>query len=171
MNSKLIMVNVGHMVTEMLPFIIDSLSRMGVENTQALPTITKKGRPGFIFLIDAKEELIEAVSDFLMRELGVIGLRVLSVEKHVTFEYEMRKVQIRSPRFTDVVVISVKCIKDRNGEIASAQAEHEQIKNCLHVLNGNRAKISFRNLKAIVEAVALQAEVRKYQDLEIRPGP
>jgi uncharacterized protein (DUF111 family) len=167
MNGKLIMVNVGHMDTEMLPFVIDSLIKIGAENAQAFPTITKKGRPAFIFFIDAAKELIEPISDFLMRELGIIGLRVLQVEQHVRFDYESRKIEILSPGAPEIAV-TVKCIRDRKDEIASIRAEHEEIKDALHKLKEVGQKISFKNLKEIVETVALHEEPRTYRGLEFR---
>ncbi len=167
MDGKLIMVNVGHMDTEMLPFVIDSVIRIGAENAQALPTITKKGRPAFILFIDAGKEFIEPIGDFLMRELGVIGLRVLQVEQHVKFEYELRKIDILLPGGRDIAV-TTKCIRDRKGEIASVRAEHEEIKDALLKLKEAGQEISFKNLKEIVETVALHEEATTYRGLEIR---
>jgi uncharacterized protein (DUF111 family) len=167
MESKLIMVNVGHMDTEMLPFVIDSLMKIGAENAQAFPAITKKGRPAFIFFIDAAKELIEPISDFLMRELGVIGLRVLQVEKHVRFDYAVRKVEILSA-ILPKIAITVKCIRDRKGEIASVQAEHEEIQDALYTLKERGKRVPFKDLKGLVETVALHQEPINYQGLEIR---
>ena len=167
MDGKLIMVNVGHMDTEMLPFVIDSLINIGAENAQAFPTITKKGRPAFILFIDAAKDLVEPMSDFLMRELGVIGLRVLQVEQHVRFDYEMRKVEIVSANMPKIAIM-VKCIRDKKGDIASVQAEYEEIKNALHILREKRKRTSFRNLKELVETVALRQEPISYEGLEIK---
>lgn len=163
----LIMVNVGHMITEMLPFIIDSLMKIGAENVQAVPTMTKKGRPGFIIFIDAEKELTEPISELLMRELGISGMRVLKEEQHIKFDYEIRTVEILSTNLPKMA-ITVKCIRDRKGEIASIQAEYEEIKNVLHILRKKGKRISFKGLKEIVETAVLYQEPISYQGLEIR---
>ena len=163
----LIMVNVGHMITEMLPFIIDSLMKIGAENVQAVPTITKKGRPAFIIFIDAEKELTEPISELLMRELGISGMRVLKEEQHIKFDYEIRTVEILSTNLPKMT-IAVKCIRDRKGELASIQAEYEEIKNVLQILRKKGKRISFKGLKEIVETAVLYQEPISYQGLEIR---
>ena len=165
----LIVVNVGHMATEILPFIIDSLMEIGAENVQACSTLTKKSRPGFILFIDAEKELIEPISEFLMRELGVIGLKALKLDQHVKFDYEIRSVEILSAD-SPTVAVRVKCIRDRKGEIASIHAEYEEIKNALYVLRRKGRRISLRILKEIVETVALTQEPVNYRDVEVRSG-
>ena len=102
-----------------------------------------------------------------MRGLGIIGMRVLKEEQHIKFDYEIRTVEILSVNLPKMAIM-VKCLRDRKGEIASIQAEHEEIKNVLQVLKENGKRISFKDLKEIVETAVLHQEPIKYQGFEIR---
>lgn len=61
-------------------FALHALYEAGAMNVQILNTIAKKNRPGFLFLIDADEETLNAVEACILREIGVTGWHRLPSE-------------------------------------------------------------------------------------------
>jgi uncharacterized protein (DUF111 family) len=80
----LVSVQVDHLSGEMLGEIWKQLSSKGAKNVQFLSTLTKKGRPGHVLLVDIPPERMNELEDFLVSDLGVCGWhRLLSGHVHV----------------------------------------------------------------------------------------
>ena len=52
---------------------MDALYAAGAKNVQLLSTITKKGRPGYVFLIDGDEPSADSIEQAILTEIGVTG--------------------------------------------------------------------------------------------------
>ena len=80
----------------------DHLYQAGAKNVQIMNTITKKNRPGYLYVIDCDEQSAGSIEDILITEIGTTGWHRINSEhcytdveylkKNITFEYADRKV-------------------------------------------------------------------------------
>jgi uncharacterized protein (DUF111 family) len=169
----LIMANVDNIAGEAIPYIIEGLLAKGAQNVHVMQAITKKGRWESVFLVDAPEEKIEPVGDFLVSELGTLGFRILET-RHVKFEYQILQLQLVACDETtgqELVrePVRVKLISNSRGQMASVKAEYEDLRICLGRLHQQGFDISFAALKNLVEHSALGEKQEIYQNLRVEP--
>lgn len=169
----LIMVNVDNITGEAVPFIVEGLLARGAENVHVVQAITKKGRWEYLFLVDAPEEKIEPVGDFLASELGTLGLRILET-RHLKFEYQLVAVQLVATdsetgqeRFREPV--RVKLVRNSRGEVTSAKAEYEDLRASLKRLQQMGLDISFAALRGLIEQAVLEEKHKVYKNLHVEP--
>ena len=163
----LVMVNLDNVAGETVPYIIEKLMSLGAESVHAIPAITKKGRPGFIFLIDTARANVEAIGDLLAREAGILGLRLFEEGEHIKFDYEMRKVRLALQDKGLSLSLNVKVVLDSRGPIASARVEYEELVTALDALTKAGMHTSLVALKEIIEAAILSGESKVHQGLSI----
>lgn len=72
-NSCIFYVQTDHLSGEEIGCAIRKLYGAGAHNVNVLSTVTKKNRPGYIFLIDTDESSMHAVEEALQLELRVSG--------------------------------------------------------------------------------------------------
>jgi len=121
--GSLIIVQVDHLSGEMLGEIWEQLSSKGAKNVQLLSTLTKKGRPGHLLLIDICPERMSELEDFLVSDLGVCGWhRLLSEHVHVGTEVVSRELIFRTPNGSLQVKVAGKRIKNSSVPI---RPEHD----------------------------------------------
>jgi hypothetical protein len=72
---------------ELLGEALTRLCSAGAVNVQLLPTLTKKGRPGQLLLIDVRHDQLASVEETLLAEFGVTGWHRLATQ-HVSFRTE-----------------------------------------------------------------------------------
>jgi uncharacterized protein (DUF111 family) len=126
--GSLIVVQVDHLSGEMLGEIWEQLSSKGAKNVQILSTLTKKGRPGQLLLIDLPPEKMSGVEEFLVSEMGVNGWhRLLSEHVHVAIEMVSYDLTFLTPVGRLGVKVAGKRIKNTSGSI---RPEHD---DCVHV--------------------------------------
>lgn len=93
-------VQTDHLPGEILGSVIEYLYDAGACNVQVIPTVTKKNRPAYVFLIDAREECAEKVEMVLIRELRVTGWHRISTEhRHLAVDYIKKQVRIEGSGF------------------------------------------------------------------------
>ncbi|MCR4406867.1 MAG: DUF111 family protein [Anaerolineae bacterium] len=163
----LVMVNVDNVVGEAVPYVIEKLMGLGAESVHAIPAITKKGRPGFIFLIDTARENVEAIGDFLVREISTLGLRLFEEAEHIKFDSEMKKVRLALQDKELSLALHVKVVRDSQGLAASAKAEYEELRAAVNALADAGVGISLTALKELVETAVLSGEGKVYQGLSV----
>jgi uncharacterized protein (DUF111 family) len=148
----LILVNVDDISGEILPHVINGLMARGAENVHAIQSVTKKGRLGYIFFIDAPEEEIDRLGSFLVAEVGTIGMRVLD-SRHIRFDYRVRKIglSVRSTGKPARALVRVKEIYNGQGQVVSVKAEYEDLQTALAQLEATGVHISLAALKRLVE--------------------
>jgi uncharacterized protein (DUF111 family) len=150
----LIMVNVDCINGEIVPYVIESLLERGAANVHVVQAITKKGRPEFLFFIDAAEDKIEALGDFLAAELGTLGLRIFET-RHLRFTYEVTQARlvVRGVESWETA-IGLKIKRDGQGCITSIRAEYEDLKRAVEEINRLGLKMPFSQLRQLIEAAA-----------------
>jgi len=163
----LVVVNVDNVAGEVIPYIIEKLMDLGAESVHAIPAITKKGRLGFIFLIDIARENVETIGDFLVREVSTLGLRLFEEVEHIKFDCEMRKVRLAFQGKGLSLALNVKVVRDSRGLAAAVKAEHEELKAAVHALADAGVNISLTALKEMAETATLSGEGQVYQSLSV----
>ena len=153
----LMMVNVDNITGDALPYLIDGIFSLGASNVNACSAITKKGRMGYIFFIDLEAHNIDPIMDFMVREVGTLGARVLE-SHHLKRDYTFQHVQVRlEPSKTESSpnewIIAVKIIRDGDG-ILSARAEYRDLEAAVTQIQKLDEKISLAELRAMSELVA-----------------
>lgn len=95
-DGNLLYVQADHVTGELLGSVIEYLYEAGACNVQVIPTVTKKNRPGYIFLIDVKSGSLEKVEQVLIRELSVTGWHRIHTEHcHLAVDYLKKQVEFR----------------------------------------------------------------------------
>jgi uncharacterized protein (DUF111 family) len=156
----LMLVNVDHVNGEALPYFIESLMAKGAQNVHVVQAITKKGRWEFLIFVDAPEDKIEPLGDFLVSELGTIGLRIFET-RHVKFDIQMLRFRLivrKGERELYRQPVRVKLIRNSQGEPGSIKAEYEDLQTCVKRLQQVEVEFPLSALKKLVEHMALQDE-------------
>lgn len=165
----LMLVNVDHVNGDALPFFIESLLAKGALNVHVVQAITKKGRWEFLFFVDAPEDKIEPIGDFLVSELGTIGLRIFET-RHVKFEIQYLRFQLKIQRDEREIYsepVRVKLIRNSQGEVGSVNAEYEDIRACAKRLQQMGLDFPLSTLKKMVEHMALKESHAVFKDLSL----
>jgi len=76
----LLYVQVDHLNGEIIGAVIDMLYRAGAYNVNVISSLTKKNRPGNIFVIDCDPARVDEVEKIVCRELGTGGWHRISTE-------------------------------------------------------------------------------------------
>ncbi len=138
------MINLDDLNLELLPAYIEGLLRSGAKNAYFVNGITKKGRLGVLLLVDLEDERKEEVINFILSEIGTIGIRILK-DEHISFTY-----------LTDIILIEINGakfrvrVKKREKENAWVKAEFDDLKK-IWEMEG----IPIAALKSLVEAFVL----------------
>jgi pyridinium-3,5-bisthiocarboxylic acid mononucleotide nickel chelatase len=173
-STVLIMVNVDDVTGETVPYLFETLMNMGAMNVHAIPAFTKKGRQELIFLIDTPREKITEIGDFLVGELGTLGLRVFEESEHIEFDYQVKESRLivqdeATGEDISSHTIAVKLIRDSQGRIAAAKAEYEHLKNALEFLVGMGVHVSLVTLKKLAESAVLEGKISTYRNVRVEP--
>ena len=154
----LLMVSVDDVSGETISHVIEEVMAEGAANVHVVPAITKKGRPEYLFYVDAPEEMVETIATFFAKELGTIGMRILEA-RHIPFKYRFKKVLIVCDASFDVQPTTVRVKEVLNGEdkVVSVKADYEDLKAALLQLKriGLSGDISFTALKGLAEQTVL----------------
>ena len=155
----LLLVNVDDISGEMIPHVVDGLMARGAESVHVVQAITKQGRLGFLFLLDAPEERVETLGGFLASELGTLGVRVFD-PRHIHFEYRIRQVRLAAQEGREPVqvLVHVKEVLGEEGRVISVKAECEDLRAALVQFEQVGLKVPFAALKGLVEQTALGQE-------------
>lgn len=78
--SLLILAQVDHVGGDVIASVMDQLSAAGARNVNLAPSLTKKGRPGYLLFIDVPASDLPEVERLLAVELGVLGWRIVNAE-------------------------------------------------------------------------------------------
>jgi uncharacterized protein (DUF111 family) len=91
----LILAQIDDRSGEVLGHALEELMSLGARNVQLLGSVTKKGRPGSVLLVDLDHESETDVAAYLAAELGVWGYHVLeSSHRHFDTTLEDREVTV-----------------------------------------------------------------------------
>ncbi len=165
----LLMINVDDISGELVPHAIDSLMKQGAKSVHVVPAITKKGRPEFIFFIDAPEERTRDLTRYLISEVGTLGVKIIKHD-HICVPYHMKSIQVECPGAAPAkpLVVRVKCFDGEQDLAAHVKAESDDLREVLDILEQATPFITFPSLKALVELVALGGRESSIGDVTAR---
>lgn len=91
----LLIAMVDHISGETAGESIEELYEAGALNVQIMNSITKKGRPGYLYVIDCDARSVDAVEESLVTKLGTTGWHRIQTEHCYTdVEYRKKKLEI-----------------------------------------------------------------------------
>lgn len=158
MSELLLLVQVDDATGETLQHATQQMLAAGARNVQILASMTKKGRPGHVCLIDLPAEREEDIALLLGTELGVWGYRVLEARhRHFDIRIETREVAVGSN--VPPLAIAVRCKFIRQGErLLAVKAEHDDLVALQSALVAQGlGSIALRRLRAAIETQVLAA--------------
>ena len=125
--GKLMIAQVDHAHGEALGHAMKELFRLGVRNAQLLSSITKKNRPGYVFLIDLPDDRVEEVAMFLGLELGIWGYHLLE-SSHIHFDVSFGEADLWlwDGDWTLPFTLRPKYLS-KNGKLLSVKLDHDQL--------------------------------------------
>ncbi|NDV19454.1 DUF111 family protein [Pseudodesulfovibrio sp. JC047] len=152
----LLMINVDDISGELVPHAIDSLMKQGAKSVHVVPAITKKGRPEFIFFIDAPEDRTDDLARYVTSELGTLGVKVIKHD-HIYVPYHMTSILVECPGagLAEPLTVHAKCFDSKESSAPYVKAEFDDLRAALDVLIQADQLITFTTLKSLVELVAL----------------
>jgi uncharacterized protein (DUF111 family) len=135
----LILAQVDDRSGEELGDALTRLPELGARNVQLLSSLTKKGRPGYVLLVDLEPEAETEVAAFLAAELGVWGYHLVPAEhRHFLVEAQERRVEVTCGRQRQSFGVRCKLFYqgDRLIRVKADQADTEEI--CAFVKSAGR---------------------------------
>jgi pyridinium-3,5-bisthiocarboxylic acid mononucleotide nickel chelatase len=147
----LMMAQIDDASGELLAEVIGRLEALGAENVQLLSSLTKKGRPGYVMMLDIDADSEGDVAALLADELGVWGYRVLHAE-HKHFDIEKFETEVvvhhqgRPKRFS---LRAKKIYRDRR--LVRIKTEHDDLCRICAQLREADLPLPLAMLKAQVE--------------------
>lgn len=90
----LLLAQVDHLTGEELGYALEELHLPGVRNQQLIATQSKKGRPGFLLLLDIDPAVEAVVAQMLAEHLNIYGYHRLPTQ-HVFLDTVTRKVIVK----------------------------------------------------------------------------
>jgi uncharacterized protein (DUF111 family) len=146
--SLLLLVEVDHACGDILASVMDDLAEQGVMNVNLVPSLTKKGRPGYLLFIDLPRDALDAVETVIARELGVLGWRVMHAEhRHAAVEHMSREVVLPLPGGPMRLVVPFKAVST-GGHAPAVQVEHDFCVALKRQLEDGGVHMPLRTLKA-----------------------
>jgi len=126
-DGLLLLLQIDHLSGEEIGALIDGLYGRGARSAQVVPSLTKKGRPGHLALVDASGLDEAALAGWLARAWGISGFHRLPTA-HVHHPTASRRVRVRLRAGEREVVgeAAVKVIGDPERPLF-ARAEHDAI--------------------------------------------
>ena len=149
----LLMVQVDDAPGELLGEVIRQATELGAKNVQLLSSLAKKGRPGYVLLLDILSSQETEFAALLVGELGVWGYRVLhSDHKHFDIERHHTVLDIGLPaEATKSFPITIKRVLDGKNFLR-IKAEFDEVRDICAVLKDGGLNVSIAILKAKIEA-------------------
>lgn len=99
---------------ELLSEAIEALYAAGASNVNVLPTVTKKGRPGHVILIDVRPAHLDLVENAIVDSLGVSGWqRMETTHRHLEVQQVTRLIKLCAGSISFDYEIIGKQIADR----------------------------------------------------------
>lgn len=156
--SLLLLAEVDHACGDIIASVMDELSEKGVMNVNLVPSLTKKGRPGYLLYVDLPRNALEAVEAVIARELGVLGWRVLHAEhRHAVVDLRTKRVTLSFPGGEIAVDVPFKAVSVGGGTPV-VQVEHDFCVALRARLADERGvQMPLRTLKAHVQTALADA--------------
>jgi uncharacterized protein (DUF111 family) len=153
-DGLLILAQVDDAPGELVAEAVDELFKAGAGNVQVLTSLTKKGRPGYVLLVDAGNAREEDIALVLAAELGTSGYQVLAAShRHCDLELEHLPVVVRYAHDDLAFDVRLKRIS-RNGQLLRVKADHDDLARIHDALHARGRMLPLAVLRARVEEQA-----------------
>ena len=157
--NVLLLAQIDNVPGDSLAHVIDCLIKEGAHNVNLIPSLTKKGRPGYLLLIDAPRLNQSHMERLLVGELGVLGWHVLpsqhfhlemgAVEREVRFSARGRELSLKVP---------LKTARSADGTLITS-VDHDFCVGARRVLADELGvDVPLRELKNRIQSTLSQAE-------------
>ncbi len=152
-SSLLIIAQADHLTGETLGASIGDLLELGAVNTQIMPTITKKNRPGHMIFIDLGKKNEKAISEYLASELRITGYhRIEATHVHQKIGYADKTLLARFAGGSESFPFRAKIIGDRASPI-SIDVEIDFLVSARDRLDKDHGvSVSLTQLRNLIEA-------------------
>lgn len=148
-----LLAQVDHVSGEILGTAIEDLYEAGAYNVQVIATVTKKNRPGHLFVVDCGKQECPDVEAVLLRELGITGWhRIKTGHRHVGTRVEVYSVIFATPSGPKQYPVQVKRVKHYAHSI---RPEHA---SCLQIRQALKRENVFLSLEMIRTEIIQQIE-------------
>ena len=156
-NVILLMAQIDDAPGELLGSVLQQMGEMGAKNVQLLSSFGKKGRPGYVLLLDINAEDEAEFASVLAGELGIWGYRVLeSQHKHFDVRHYSTMLELHWNGTSHRYPLRFKRILC-DGQFMRAKAEHDDLAAiCAEVAATRRLPLAV--LKAASEKAVGSAE-------------
>ncbi|SIP89282.1 hypothetical protein SAMN05421641_101232 [Paracoccus thiocyanatus] len=146
----LLMAQIDDAPGELLGRVVTQMADMGARNVQLLSSLGKKGRPGYVLLIDIEAGDEAEFALLLASELGIWGYRVLqSQHKHFDIRRYQTRLELRWNGTSRRFPLRIKRILS-DGAFMRAKAEHDDLAAICAAMVEDRP-VALAVLKAAVE--------------------
>jgi len=154
----LLMAQVDDVPGELIGEFIRRAEALGARNIQALASITKKGRPGYVVYVDVPADIEAEIATLFGAELGTWGYRVVAAEhKHFDIRRFTTAVNISIGEFSQSFDLGAKTI-EQAGRFARIKVEHDDLSRICTTLRELGHKVPLAVLKAATETELLNAD-------------
>jgi uncharacterized protein (DUF111 family) len=150
--QRLLLVQIDDRSGEELRQGLDGLIDMGVRNYQVLSSLTKKGRPGYVLLLDLDSDIESEIMTYLGVELGAWGYhRLQSVHEHFDVAPETREVTFAFDGRREQFTVFCKVLR-RDGQVCRVKMEHRDVIRIVEQLAHHGHPLPHTTLRTRVES-------------------
>ena len=158
--QRLLLVQIDDRSGEELRQGLEGLMEMGVGNYQVLSSLTKKGRPGFVLLLDLDSDIEGEVMTYLAAEFGAWGYhRLESVHEHFDVAPETREVTFVFDGHRQEFTVFCKVLR-REGRVCRVKMEQRDVARIVEQLAHLGHQLPHTTLRMRVESeIAVHPDV------------
>ena len=150
-----------------LAYAMASIYDAGAHNVNIVPSLTKKGRPGYLLIIDAPAQARPEIEKLLVTELGLLGWRLLAGQ-HISLKTEMAESELVLETQGKELPLKVPVKRSRTSDGRTIESVDYEF--CLHVkkrlFDEFGTDISLRELRTLLWSAIIRGENRVTLDTE-----
>lgn len=162
----LLLVQIDDRSGEVLGNALEEVMSLGARNVQLLSSVTKKGRPGHVLLIDLEADVEASVGAYLAAELGAWGYQVLeSAHRHFDTVLERRAVTVVCGARTRTFAMPCKFFHDGE-KLLRVKVERADVETVQRFVGETDERCSTDTVRCVIEH-----EVRRHpasDEIEVR---
>ena len=153
----LLLVQLDDCPGEQLGDALQRLHELGAFNVQLLSSVTKKGRPGHVLLIDCPAPREGDIAEYLAGELGVWGYHGLtSSHRHLDVRLERRRVVIGMGEERASFELRFKMLR-RESRVLRVKLDFEDLKPVCAFLAAQGLQLPLETVRSELERAVRQA--------------
>ena len=133
---------------EIIGHALNKIVENGALDINIIPAYTKKNRPSNIIQVLTTPELESEMVDILVNEIGTLGIRTQTINRHVINRSE-KKLSIRIEG--KIEKVNLKISRNRENKIIKIKPEYEDLKRI-----SQKFKMSLREIEKIVNQEILK---------------